>query len=181
MIYELKISPDYPNSYWFEYEPGVVSNNDLIQCKKIKSNNDFIFKVKGKISEKSLLSYNFCFSDGPVFISPRLVSLLSNNKMFLRDAQLFDAVVVINNVSHLGYKVINVIRSLSCIDMERSDSQPILSYLPDGPKKFNKIVFKENLTEEFCIARCLEYKPCIVMSSALRDFFVENNVRGLEL
>ncbi|QXN62123.1 hypothetical protein [Serratia fonticola] len=181
MIHELKISPDYPNNYWFEYEQGEVSNNDLIQCKEVRSNNDFIFKAKRKVSEKSLLSYDFCFSDGPIFISPRLVSLLLTNKGFSRDVQLLDAVVVINNLNYLGCKVINVIRSLSCIDMDRSDSQPILSYLPDGPRKFNEIVFKENLTEDFCIARCVEYKPCIVMSNALRDFFIENNVRGLKL
>ncbi|MCO6565768.1 MAG: hypothetical protein J6581_10070, partial [Apibacter sp.] len=78
-LFELKIF-DYPNTYWFEYESNEISNYDLLQCKKIQNDNPLIFKLKKKVSEKRLLSYDFCFSDGPDFISLRLATLLANNK-----------------------------------------------------------------------------------------------------
>ncbi|PIT22592.1 hypothetical protein BGI37_13960 [Snodgrassella alvi] len=70
---------------------------------------------------------------------------------------------------------------LSCIDLDKSDSEPILDYLPDGPKYFNKIVFKEEVMENFYMARSLEYKSCIVISDKLKQFFIENNIKGIDL
>ncbi|WP_210715599.1 hypothetical protein, partial [Pseudomonas protegens] len=123
----------------------------------------------------------FLFSDGPITISPRLASLLSDSKGFFNDVQLIDATLIINGINHTGYKIINIIRLLSCIDMDKSDSQPILSYLPNGPRKFNSIFFREDVTENFFMARCSEYNSCIVISNELRNLFIENNVTGLEL
>ncbi|PIT13518.1 hypothetical protein [Snodgrassella alvi] len=180
MLFELKIF-DYPNTYWFEYESNEISNYDLLQCKKIQNDNPLIFKLKKKVSEKRLLSYDFCFSDGPDFISPRLATLLANNKDFLKDVQLLDANVIINGQNHSGFKVINILRTISCIDMDKSDSEPILDYLPDGPKRFYKIVFKQDIEENFYMARCLESEGRIVMSDKLRQFFIENNVKGIKL
>jgi hypothetical protein len=41
-----------------------------------------IFKLKSKVSEKALLAYDFYYSDGPIFISPRLASLISCHDVF---------------------------------------------------------------------------------------------------
>jgi hypothetical protein len=181
MVYELKISDNYSDSYWFQYEQSEFSNIDLIQGKKIKLDNPLKFGLKKKVSEKKLLSFDYFLSDGPDFISPRLATLLADNKDFLKDVQLLDANVVINGKNYSGFKVLNIIRMLSCIDMDKSDSVPILDYLPDGPKRFTQIVFRNDVTEDFYMARCLEYKYCIVISEKLRQFFIENNVKGIEL
>ncbi|WP_239427802.1 imm11 family protein [Snodgrassella communis] len=181
MVYELKVSDNYPDSYWLEYEQGNVELLDLLQCKEIKTSEILIFKVEKKVSQRRLLSFDFYCCCGFIVISPRLSTLLSSSKDFLKDVQLLDANVIINDQTHTGFKVINILRMLSCIDMDKSDSEPILDYLPDGPKRFYEIVFKQDIEENFCMARCQESKGHIVMSDKLRQFFIENNVKGIKL
>ena len=180
MIYELMIS-NYPNSYWFQYDSTVVASYEFIECKEIQSNKPLVFKLEKKVSEKRLLSYDFYFSDGPDFISPRLANLLSNNQDFLHDVQLIDATITVNGRSYSGYKVLNILRLISCIDMNKSEYVPLLESLPDGPKKFFEIVFKENINEQFCMARCEESEGIIVISESLRQFFIKNKVKGIDL
>lgn len=180
MIYELMIG-NYPDSYWFQYDSTVVANYKFIECKEIQSNKSLVFKLEKKVSEKRLLSYDFYFSDGPEFISPRLANLLSNNQDFLHDVQLIDATIIVNGHSYSDYKVLNILRLISCIDMNKSEYIPLLESLPDGPKEFYKMVFKENINEQFCMARCEESEGIIVISESLRQFFIENKVKGIDL
>ncbi|MCX8729212.1 hypothetical protein J3U66_02325 [Gilliamella sp. B2969] len=180
MIYELMIG-NYPDSYWFQYISTGDDYYELLQCKKIQSNKPIVFKLEKKVSEKRLLSYDIYFSDGPVFISPRLANLLSNNQDFLHDVQLIDATIIVNGRSYSGYKVLNILRLISCIDMNKSEYIPLLESLPDGPKKFYEIVFKENINEQFCMARCEESIGLIVISESLRQFFIKNKVKGIDL
>ncbi|WP_370387549.1 imm11 family protein [Snodgrassella alvi] len=180
MIYELMIG-NYPDSYWFQYISAAGEYYELLQCKKIQSNKPVIFKLEKKVSEKRLLSYDIYFSDGPVFISPRLANLLSNNQYFLHDVQLIEATIIVNGRSYSGYKVLNILRLISCIDMNKSEYVPLLESLPDGPKKFFEIVFKENINEQFCMARCEESEGIIVISESLRQFFIKNKVKGIDL
>ena len=180
MIYELMIG-NYPDSYWFQYISTGDDYYELLQCKKIQSNKPIVFKLEKKVSEKRLLSYDIYFSDGPVFISPRLANLLSNNQDFLHDVQLIDATIIVNGRSYSGYKVLNILRLISCIDMNKSEYIPLLESLPDGPKEFYKMVFKENINEQFCMARCEESIGLIVISESLRQFFIKNKVKGIDL
>ena len=180
MIYELMIG-NYPDSYWFQYDSTVVANYEFIECKEIQSNKPLVFKLEKKVSEKRLLSYDFYFSDGPDFISPRLANLLSNNQDFLHDVQLIDATITVNGRSYSGYKVLNILRLISCIDMNKSEYEPILDDYPDGPMRFFKIVFKEDIKEQFCMARCEESEGIIVISESLRQFFIKNKVKGIDL
>ena len=180
MIYRFMIG-NYPDSYWFQYDSTVVANYEFLQCKEIQSNKPLVFKLEKKVSEKRLLSYDIYFSDGPVFISPRLANLLSNNQDFLHDVQLIEATIIVNGCSHSGYKVLNILRLLSCIDMNKSEYVPILDDYPDGPKEFYKMVFKENINEQFCMARCEESEGRIVISESLRQFFIKNKVKGIDL
>lgn len=129
-----------------------------------------------------MLSFDFYRCCGfIIIISPRLATLLTNNKYFLKDVQLLDIIVIIDGQNHSGFKALNILRILSCIDLNKSDSEPILDYLPDRPKYFNKIVFKEEVIENFYMARSLEYKSCIVISDKLKQFFIENNIKGIDL
>ena len=180
MIYQLMIG-NYANRYWFEYVSTGDDYYELLQCKKIQSNNPIVFKLKDKVSEKRLLSYDFYFSSGPDFISPRLANLLSNNQDFLHDVQLIDATIIVNGCSYSGYKALNFLRLISCIDMNKSEYVPILDDYPDGPKEFYKMVFKEDINEQFCMARCEESIGRIVMSESLRQFFIKNKVKGIDL
>lgn len=179
-MYELRIASDYPNSYWFEYQHPDISGSAFSQCKSIETNEGYFFKLKSKVSDKALLAYDFYYSDGPIFISPRLASLISCHDVFRTDVQLIDATVSVNETQHQGYKIINILREVSCIDMEASESQPILSYLPNGPRKFSKIVFKENVIEDFSMARCSEYKSCIIISNEFKEFLSKDNVKGID-
>ena len=179
MIYEFMLS-NYPNSYWFQYDSTIVDLYEFLQCKKIQSNKPLVFKLKDKVSEKRLFSYDIYFSDGPEFISPRLANLLSNNQDFLHDVQLIDATIIVNGCSHSGYKALNILRLISCIDMNKSEYIPLLESLPDGPKEFYKMVFKENINEQFCMARCEESEGRIVISESLRQFFIKNKVKGID-
>ncbi|MCX8727260.1 hypothetical protein [Gilliamella sp. B2838] len=181
MIYELMISSCYPDRYWFQYVSTGDDYYELLQCKKIQSNNPIVFKLEKKVSEKRLFSYDIYFSSGPVFISPRLANLLSSNQDFLNDVQLIDATITVNGCSYSGYKVLNFLRLISCIDMNKSEYVPILDDYPDGPKKFYKMVLKENINEQFCMARCEESIGRIMMSESLRQFFIKNKVKGINL
>ncbi|WP_239367002.1 imm11 family protein, partial [Snodgrassella communis] len=147
----------------------------------IKINNPLLFKVEKKVSEKRLLSFDFYRCCGFIIISPRLANLLVNNKDFLKDVQLLDANVIINGQNHSGFKALNILRMLSCIDVDKSDSEPLLANLPDSPIWFTKIVFKQDIMENFCMARTQEDKDCIVISDKLKQFFIENNVKGIKL
>lgn len=178
---ELKIASDYPNSYWFEYKHPDISGGAFAQCKPIDNHEGFVFLLKSKVSQESLFSYDFYFSDGPFFISPRLASLLSNDSNVMADVQLIDADVYVNKTNYHEYKIMNIIREVACIDMVKSESQPILSYLPDGPKKFSKIIFKDDTPENFSIARCKEYKSCIIVSDKFKDFILNNSIKGISL
>ncbi|OCL22679.1 hypothetical protein [Gilliamella sp. wkB171] len=180
MIYRFMIG-NYPDSYWFQYDSTVVANYEFLQCKEIQTNKPLVFKIENKVSEKRLLSYDFFFSDGPEFISPRLANLLSNNQDFLHDVQLIEATIIVNGCSHSGYKALNFLRLISCIDMNKSEYIPLLESLPDGPKEFYKMVFKENINEQFCMARCEESEGRIVISESLRQFFIKNKVKGIDL
>ena len=180
MIYRFMIG-NYANSYWFQYDSTVVANYEFLQCKEIQLNKPLVFKLENKVSEKRLLSYDFYFSDGPEFISPRLANLLSNNQDFLHDVQLIEATIIVNGRSYSGYKALNILRLISCIDMNKSEYEPILDDYPDGPKKFYKMVFKENINEQFCMARCEESEGRIVISESLRQFFIKNKVKGIDL
>ncbi|OCG14683.1 hypothetical protein A9G09_05185 [Gilliamella sp. wkB292] len=180
MIYELMLG-NYPDSYWFQYDSTVVDSYEFLQCKESQSNKQVVFKLENKVSEKRLLSYDFYFSDGPDFISPRLANLLSNNQDFLHDVQLIEATIIVNGRSYSGYKALNILRLISCIDMNKSEYIPLLESLPDGPKKFFEIVFKENINEQFCMARCKESIGRIVISESLRQFFIKNKVKGIDL
>ena len=179
MIYRLKLTDDYPDSYWFQFKKEEISIVDLMQCQEIHSKNPLIFTLNKKISEKRLLSYNIFSSDGPDFISPRLATLLENNEEFVKEVQLLDATVIINGQSHYGFKVFNPLHFLFCIDMDKSESRPLLSYLPDGPKSFTKMVFRQDITEDFWMARCLEDEACIVISDKLKQFCIENNIKDI--
>ena len=180
MIYRFMIA-NYANRYWFQYDSTVVANYKFIECKEIQINKPLVFKLKDKVSEKRLFSYDFYFSDGPEFISPRLANLLSNNQDFLHDVQLIDATIIVNGCSYSGYKALNFLRLISCIDMNKSEYVPILDDYPDGPMSFFKIVFKEDINEQFCMARCEESEGKIVMSESLRQFFIKNKVKGIDL
>ena len=93
--------------------------------------------------------------------------------------QLLDAIVIINGQSHYGFKVFNPLHFLSCIDMDKSESRPLLSYLPDGPKSFTKMVFRQDITKDFWMARCEENTSCIVISDKLKQFCIENNIKDI--
>ncbi|MBI0069006.1 MULTISPECIES: hypothetical protein [unclassified Snodgrassella] len=181
MIYKLRCGDVYPDSYWFHFKSEEISRVDLIECQEIYLKKPLIFTLNKKISKKRLLSYDYYLSDGPGFISPRLVALLENNEGFLKEVQLLDATVIINGQNHYGFKVFNPLHFLSCIDIDKSESQCLLAGTPNEIRIFNNIVFRQDITEDFWMARCLEDEVCIVISDKLRQLFIDNHIKGLNL
>ena len=181
MISRLMCGDVYPDRYWFQFKEEEISIVDLMQCQKIHLKNPLIFTLNKKISEKRLLSYDYYMSDGPDFISPKLTTLLENNDEFLKEVQLLDAIVIINGQSHYGFKVFNPLRFLSCMDMDKFESTPVLDSQPDGPRRFTKKVFRQDVTEDFWIVRCLEDSSCVMISDKLRQFFIDNHIKGINL
>ena len=181
MISRLMCGDVYPDSYWFQFKREEISITDLMDCKKIHLKNPLIFTLNKKISEKRLLSYDYYMSDGPDFISPKLTTLLENNDEFLKEVQLFDAIVIINGQSHYGFKVFNPLRSISCIDTDKSESMAMLTSQPDGPKLFTKIVLRQDITEDFWMARSEEAASCIIISDKLRQLLIDNHIKGINL
>ena len=95
--------------------------------------------------------------------------------------QLLDAIVIINGQSHYGFKVFNPLRSISCIDTDKSESMAMLTSQPDGPRLFTKIVLRQDITEDFWMARSEEAASCIVISDKLRQLLIDNHIKGINL
>lgn len=175
----LSIAEDYPESYWLKikmlsggdsgiFKEGVAVGNDI----------KVYFEGSKKVNTAKLLSYDFFFSDGPNLISPRLHELMCQEG--ITGVQFVDADLVLGGKSHAGYKVFNVIGSSSAFDMQKSISEPLLSYMPDGPRWFTKIVLNDETELSSDVVRAEEESATIVVTARVKSIFESNSVRGLQ-
>ncbi|GLO11386.1 hypothetical protein PPUJ20005_53580 [Pseudomonas putida] len=129
----LSISDDYPESYWLKikmlsgedsgvFKEGVAVSKDLKIC----------FEGSKRVRASKLLGCDFLYSDGPNLISPRLYELTRAEN--ISGVQYVDADLLIGEVSYAGYKVFNVIDKSPAFNLKESIGEPLLSYMPDGPK-----------------------------------------------
>lgn len=176
----LSISDDYPESYWLKvkmlsgencgvFKEGVAVSKDIKVC----------FEGPKRISASKLLSYDFFFSDGPNLISPRLHELMSRES--ISGVQFVDADLLLDGVSYPGYKVFNVIAKSPAFNLKESISEPLLSYMPDGPKWFSKIVLDDDVELSSDIVRAQEEIATIVVVPRVKSIFESNSIRGLQL
>ncbi|WP_342366182.1 imm11 family protein [Pseudomonas eucalypticola] len=123
--------------------------------------------------------YDFYFSDGPNFISPRLHALMLESKV--SGVQFFDADVYIGGVLQEGYKVINITSKMSAFDSEKSKSKPLLSYLPEGPRTYTDIFPKQDLTPDRDIFRATEAFTTILVVDRVKELIERNRVLGVKV
>ncbi|WP_256592172.1 hypothetical protein [Pseudomonas sp. CC120222-01a] len=124
------------------------------------------------------MTYDFFFSDGPNLISPRLHELI--NREGISGVQFVDADLVLGGVSHAGYKVFNVIGKSPTFNLKESISEPLLSYMPDGPRWFSKIVLDGEAELSSDVVRAEEETATIVVTARVKSIFESNSIRGLQ-
>lgn len=175
----LSIAEDYPESYWLKAK--ILLGEDISifkECIIIGKDIKVRFEGSKKVSTSKLLSYDFFFSDGPNLISPRLHQLMCLEG--ISGVQFVDAELVVGEVSHAGYKVFNVIDRSPAFDLHKSISEPLLSYIPDGPRWFSKIALDERIELSSDIVRSEEESATIVVKARVKAIFESNLVRGLQ-
>jgi len=175
----LYISDDYPESYWLKAkvltgeDPGIFKEG-VVVSDAVR----VVFECSKKISIKKLLDYDFFYSDGPNLVSPRLHELMKREK--ISGVQFIDAELVLKGTVHAGYKIFNVIDASPAFDLSKSISEPLLSYLPNGPQWYSKIVLSDKLNLSSDIVRAEEDNTTIVVNARVKSLFENNAVRGLE-
>lgn len=177
--YILCISDGYPESYWLR--ASVLSGEDLSVYKEgaaVTTDMSVRFENAGKISASKLLMYDFFFSDGPSMISPRLYELMVKER--ISGVQFFDAELVVAGTSYAGYKVLNVVARSPVFDLDSSESEPLLSYLPDGPRWYGKIVLDESVKLSSDVVRSEEDISTIVVTARVKAIFERNCIRGVQ-
>lgn len=67
----------YPEKYWFYYDHGKGAEYlSFMDCKNITSSRVPVYRLKGCVSLKRVRVYDYLFSDGPSFVSERLVAAM---------------------------------------------------------------------------------------------------------
>lgn len=177
--YILCISDDYPESYWLKAK--VLSGEDSGIFKEgvvVSEAINVRFESAKKISVSKFMTYDFFFSDGPNLISPRLHELMLQEN--ISGVQFVDAELIVSGVAHAGYKVFNVVDRSPAFNLIESESEPLLSYLPDGPKWYSKIVLDDGAKLSSDIVRAEEESATVVVTARVKAIFERSSIRGLK-
>lgn len=178
-IYVVQISDAYPESYWFKCE--ILTGQDAIELKKgVKV--DGVWNVELRLDTRSsldrVLGFDFLFSDGPNFISPKLYDILVEAEV--SGLQFIDADVYIQGKAYKGYKILNFTHSLAAFDEEKSKSEPLLSYVPDGPRKYTDIVLREICSTDIDMFRAVEDFTVMLAVERVKVLFESHQVIGAQ-
>lgn len=170
---------NYPDKYWLSYDHE--KNLDALefrQCREVvPSNHELVLRLKAKVSVSAFLKYDYFLSDGPSLASRRFAEIIK--KSVFRDCiQFVPATVIIDGQIYAEFFLINYLRSEKAFDMEKCVYAPLLKSMPDGPKKFDKIVLLDK-TPVNPIFRAEESKGHIVLSNEAATFLATNKVIGL--
>lgn len=178
-IFVVQISDSYPESYWFKCK--VISGQDPIILKKgEKVEGEWVveFHLNKKVSVEQVVSFDFFFSDGPNFISPKLYDLMIESQ--ISGVQFIDAGFYVNGKKYEGYKVINFTNRIAAFDEKNSKSEPLLSYIPDGPKKYTEIVLRSDLVFSLDMFRSSEDFTTILAVNRVKELFELNKIVGVQ-
>lgn len=171
---------DYPESYWFLYDhANSIDHLNFYECKKVKTPPHLPqATLKYKVSIKTIRTYDYLFSDGPDIIGARLAKVIKECDLKY-NLQLIPLEVTINGERYDDYFVINYLKCEAAFDLESSEWKPLIKSMPDGPKKFSKIVLFDKEPENL-IFRATESNSHIVASDEAVNIFEANSVRGIE-
>lgn len=137
-MYLLQIIESYSNAYWFQYDSEDLIEHSLFnESKRVEQiNGDISFSNNEKFSIKRLLTFDEFHSWGPTFVSERLANLL---REFPEDTQLLPVKVYIQGIEHNNFYLSNLLTTLPCIDMEKSNHESMFKNQPTWGTTFNSI------------------------------------------
>jgi hypothetical protein len=180
VYYVLDISDEYPDSLLCSYINDQSPPAFLFtQAKPITSlESPPVFKFKKNVNLKKVLEFDF-FNSGADLISPKFSNLLK--EIAPDDVQLIDAVVWINDQKVEGFKVMNILQTVSCIDVEKSETYHMLPNDPSSPLVISSPSFRNGALTTSMLARAAEdIKKTIVVSDSFIKSCVAANIRGIE-
>jgi hypothetical protein len=175
----VQISDTYPESYWFKSR--VLTGQDSIELKtgaEVTGKWALEFRLDKRVSLDGVLGFDFFFSDGPNFISPRLYDILVSSK--ISGLQFIDANIYIQGEEYKGFKVLNFTNKQAAFDAENSKYEPLLSYIPDGPKKYTDIVLKEDISPAVDMFRAEEDFTVMLAVERVKLLFDSNQIVGVQ-
>lgn len=177
--YLLEISNDYPESHWFKFKhPKGVDTIEFSQSKNIDTEIETTFEKTLKKPSSKILHHDFFFSDGPNFISPKFSDLIRSEQ--ITGLQLMATSIAINKEIHTGYNIFVVTNKCNCFNEKKSSFEPLIPYLPDGPRKYTSISLDQIATHDTDVFRAQEDFTRIVVSQRFRDLCLSNNLNGLK-
>ena len=124
MIYIWTIPNDYPEDLIGEYDAGVSPDRFLFKtAQKIHSTETPLVRFNDATADR-LIKFDDLASNAMVpIISPNVVSILNE---FDLDIQLIDVRIIAKDKEILGYKLLNVLGTVTALDRENSK----FNYIP---------------------------------------------------
>ncbi len=169
----------YPEKYWLSYDHGSSIDHLSFQECKLISGSDLSVRLSlnKKVGLSAFRKFDYLFSDGPDIVTSRLVDIFV--AMGLEsEIQFIPACVAINGDLYNDYYAVNYLMSESAFDMERCVYKPLIKSLPDGPKRFSKIVLQD-IEPTHSIFRALESMSRIVVSDRAAESLQNKSVIGI--
>ncbi|MBA1192473.1 hypothetical protein G7007_06305 [Pseudomonas entomophila] len=173
-------SDEYPEKYWLKYDHEKnPSHLEFILTKALELDTDFVaFSIQKKISLAAFKKFDFLYSDGPDLVSGRVSRILRDNCP--DDVQLVPAIIEVNDQVITDYAVLNVLKFEEAFDLSSCVYGPLIKSIPDGPKRFRKIVLQDKVSDAQFF-RASENRESIVLSNSIAQLFKDASVKGVEL
>lgn len=180
MYYIWKVTDEYPDSYWFKFDKELVDYlmfEEGIFIEKLQ--NIPIYKINRKISKDKITKFDYLLSDGPILISPKFVEVIK--RLALNDVQLFDCEVFIKEEKLEGYKILNIVKIIDCIDFEKSEKRYFIKNEPEKGFSIKRHVFIEKDLENIMLARPKGSEiGMIIVSEKLKEECEKTGIKGVE-
>lgn len=173
-------SDSYPDKYWLSYDhQNSIDHLAFIECKKLSVTNEICsFLLKSKVGLSAFRKYDYLFSDGPDLVSSRFARVIMDSNL-ANDIQLIASEVSVNGEIYTDYFVINYLKMENGFDMERCMYKPLIKSMPDGPKKFSRIVLLKKIPEN-SIFRAVESNSHIIFSDRVSEIVRSNSLVGID-
>lgn len=177
--YTLSMSEDYEDALWLIFDNNQFDYKILLAGQPIdKLPQTPQLKTSRKVSQKSLMQYDYLTSGGLILVSRKFENLLTK---YAKDyLQFFDAQILNGNQLVSEFKILNITHMIQCVDVSRSSYEPLISYLPDGPKDFHKFYFDAKALNKATICRVLESPTTIVLGEKLVNGCLAAEIKGCD-
>lgn len=169
----------YPEKYWLSYDhESSMDHLSFQECKLIPGSDLLVqLSLKQKVGLSAFRKFDYLFSDGPDIVTSRLANIFFDMGLE-REIQFVPASIMINGDVYNDYYAVNYLASESAFDMERCIYKPLIKSLPEGPKRYSKIVLQD-IEPTHSIFRALESMSRIVVSDRTVELLQGKSVIGI--